>query len=271
MSNSENEHRDSPQDDQGKVAVNTHYAPGTFIEIFHKYFSGKLFLFGMVLLTVGHVVGAIVNFNLMSLMMRAFVVLPVVNGWLLFVASKFPKLPEKVFIAVKLEKIDAIIGYISCIGIIAVYTMVYIFSSARRDSYGEVLILTIPILFFVFSASAPYLFYLQAQMLMLNDIRINIRDNSFRLLRGIKVYAVLGCVGVLFNIVDSIAGRGAIFTQDLRLIRLTLPHALSRLFTNPSPTEWFCLLFTLISGAGLVIKIITFIRVRHAMTQRRPL
>jgi len=268
MSSSENERADTQQNSPGDATKSAHYAPGSFVEVFHRNFSGNTYLVGLILLTVGHVFGVIANFSMMSLLVRGFVVLPVVSGWLYYFASKSPKKPEKVLLGVTLEKIDTIIGFASAIFIIIIYTMVYLFSGldTARTPKETLFFIVVPIMFFIFSMAVPYAIYVSSVLRMLNDIKINITDNSFRLLRGIKVYTVLGSIGIAFNIFDSVLGRAKFVTQKNLFVQMELPSSLAAIVSNPSSSARLDLVLTLASCAGLIIKIITLNMVKRELS-----
>jgi len=267
MSNSGSNSADALRDGFEGATETSRYSSETFIEAVHKNFSSKLFLLGMIMLTAGHVLGVFFDLTLMNFLMRAFIVLPVVTGWLFYFGSRSPKPDGKFMLAIKLERFEAIIGFACSIGVIAIYVLIYLLSGLRPDQQRFVVVLAVPMAIVTFCFAAPSLIYMLYTRSMYEDIRSNIRGGSVRLLRGIGVFSVLGSLGIAFNLVDSFFGRGTIFMQDVRAVRIIVDRSVMRLIMDIDAAPWACLLFTLLSSAGLIIKIVTILRVRHAMTR----
>ncbi|MCL1820517.1 MAG: zinc ribbon domain-containing protein, partial [Oscillospiraceae bacterium] len=117
-----------------KVAV-PHYAPGGYAERLHSFGGSVLFMVGIILFTAGKLFTTFASFSVWSFFSLMILALPVTGFWLIFAASKMPRLPEKTLTSLTLFKVSIIIDLVvSCIiGLLFVIVSIVLFAGASLD------------------------------------------------------------------------------------------------------------------------------------------
>lgn len=187
---------------------------GSFIGLLHSYGASNLFLAGICLYTAGSLINAIMLFNVTSIISLLILAVPIIGFWLIFAASKAPRLPEKIMPALTMFKVYAIIalvgiGLIALLGIIACAVLIFI-SFTESGSYfpgGSAILMVIGVvLLLVLIGLAVFnVVYIKALLNILSGLRNNIIYNAFAPLRGVRVFTVLYYISVGIAVLMSLS------------------------------------------------------------------
>ena len=243
-----------------------HYAKGSFIEKFHNVGGSILFLVGIILFTAGNLFSFFMSFNWMSTLSMVMLALPVTGFWLIFAASKAPKMPEKVLPSLTLFKASTIIDLVlSCLQALLLFIVAIIVfvgaSNLGGRSYASGNLLGL-VGFLILLVGAGILvigiIYFKAIQRVLNGLRSNIMYNTFHPLPGIKPFIVLtyiivcaGALGTLVSSVGSVALSGALYS-----VSYLLPSELGGIVDNLLGGSAVDLLFKFMGYAGIIICIV---------------
>ncbi|MCL2356356.1 MAG: hypothetical protein FWC70_04230 [Defluviitaleaceae bacterium] len=168
--------------------------PGSFTAQFHMRGRSTIFLVGILLWQAGMVLNAIFTNLFFAFIPIVLLILPAVGFWLIFAASKSPRLPEKSLTSITLFKISVIIEMIPLVLVAVGASAFFIFSGVR----GETVTLTIFFiegstlaLFLIFAAiCAARVFYYIYVFRVLNGIADGLRQNITTPLRSATPFIV---------------------------------------------------------------------------------
>ena len=252
-----------------------HYAPGGFIEIFHDFGGSILFMVAIIMFSAGAIVNLFMNFGWMSILFDLPMVgLAIAGFWVIFVASKIPKQPEKSLIALTLFKASIIIQLVlvSLAALVVVIAAVIIFAAAsyiggQAVAYGLIgILLAGGLVTFI-------VIYFKAVLTTLSGLRNGLMTNGFVTLPGIKTFSILTYIMVGFAVIGAIftiIGTFAFYSLVGPFLGI-LPGFLADVVWGifPSPTVViFTTLLTLVYNAGIVIAIVALNQFNSKMIAR---
>jgi len=248
--------------------------PGSFVEHLHTVGKSGLFLVGIILFTAGTLLTLIASFSIFTIFPLLLAALPITGFWLIFAASKSPKLPEKTLPALTLFKVYAIIGLV-IVGLGALITLIgFVFAFIGVGAAGGGAGFVAVFLAFLLVAAifvVAILFYYVAIIRVLNSIRDNITHNTMNPLRGVTPLTVVIIIITAFGLLGSLIGlvfMGAMgfmldaFMDELvRELMWTAPELLDfgivgmleGLLTSMTLT----LLFSIITYVGTILLIVS--------------
>ena len=251
------------------------YASGSFVERLHNYGKSNIFLIGIILFTVGNLFVIFRVLNIYSIISIILMVLPIIGFWLIFVASKMPKVPEKTMTALTLFKVSIIIGLVLS-GFVAlvmlILSVVFIAGAGVDPSYytgylngSYMIILGIMFLIIVAIAVTLIVIYYRSVLMLISGIRKGIANNSFNPLPGIKTFSIFTYIIVVFAVLSTLlmaVSAGSINTlmnDAYGSIEAIKPYISS--YTVSA----FSIVSTLASNAGIVICVIVLNRFNNSL------
>ena len=237
-----------------------HYAPGSVVERLHVFFGSTLFLVGIILITAGTLISAVISFSVFSIFSLLLTALPIVSAWLKYAASKSPKQPEKFLAAITLDKVSAIITLVGLSLLAFLMLVLAFFMASLTGEPGVILVMLIPIA--VLMAWTIIVFI--AFMKVLKGLREGIERNSDKQLSGIMVYSIMRCVEVGLTALSSIISAVAIgvllemVSEILDELLAFLPSEFSGFlsFEGIGITILLSALLTLVVSVGQIITIV---------------
>ena len=253
-----------------------HYAPGSFIEKLHGFGISILFLVGIIMFSAGSLFSTFASFSATSIFSLMIMALPITGFWLIFAASKMPKMPEKTLPALTLFKVSIIIELVgSCflalallIGSIALFVV-----GANLSDWGggeafyaggsAMLLVTGGVVAFI-------VIYYKAILSVISGIRDGIMRNLFNPLPGIKTFTILAYIGigvsVLFTSLSSF-----LLPQYMNMIIYAIPSDYQDIVESmlPSSGSGFTLFFTLVMNAGIVVCIVVLNQFNNSLLYNR--
>jgi hypothetical protein len=191
--------------------------------------------------------------------------LPVTGFWLIFAASKLPKMPEKTMPALTLFKvsiiIDLVIGCLIAFLLLIVSMVLFVASRTLYDDGGAGIAVGFFLLLVTGGILTFYIIYFKAASSVINGIRYGIINNSFNPFPGIKVFSILTYIGrgfVVFSVLVSSVSY-SIASQNMYMLLREIPSEFRGLIESllPSPsTSGAVFLFELIMSAGVIMCVI---------------
>ena len=203
---------------------NRHYGPGSYAELAHKYGGSVLFLVGISLFSAGSILLGLIS-GLSGLFELLLAILPITGLWLVFAASKAPRLPEKMLPALTCFKVYAIIYFVlACIAVaFIIFSGVTFFITAsttpswmRPTNFYVTGVILIMIAGVILTFS---IMYLKATLGVIGSIRQSLIANVIRPVKNIRMFTVLTFIYV------GIAAMGA-------LIMIFMPELYNQLFSS---------------------------------------
>ncbi|MCL2203348.1 MAG: hypothetical protein FWB88_05365 [Defluviitaleaceae bacterium] len=250
--------------------------PGTgtgFLQRLHSHGSSGTFLIGSVLFSAGTLLPILLNFSVFAIFSLALAVLPVIGVWLLYSASKTPKVPEGSLPGFTLFKVAAVIGLVFfCIALgITVIVMLLVLAGGAflTDMFGgggEIILLMLFIFAIVIALFILWLrFYYVALLRVLKSIREGILYGNCNEIRGVGSFTILSFISIGFGLLgdlSSLAMRtfidgflGEIQREILREVPPELRGFVSDLLPfggfNPLP-----ILLSIAGGVGLIMLLV---------------
>jgi MFS family permease len=175
-----------------------------FAQLLYSVGSSGLFLTGIILYSLGSLLGVFASLNSSSIFAFAVVSLPIVGLWLMYAASKSPWLPNKTQPAITLFKISAIITFVGeCIMVfilvIVAIVLIIVGIAAGYDSYSSyesvlINVIAIVLLISAIVALVISIIYFKSILRLLAGIKSGMQGNPVYELPGIRTYTVLTCI-----------------------------------------------------------------------------
>jgi hypothetical protein len=244
------------------------------MEMLHNFGGTTLFMVAIILFSAGGILNEFMSFSVWSVFSLGILALPVTGFWLIFVASKQPRLPEKTTTALKLFKVSIIIELV-LICIIALFVTIIaiiIFGAASYVGGGAMAVGLIALL--VAGGMVTFIIiYFKAVLQMLGGLSNGIAYNSFNPLPGIKTFTLLTYIMVGFTVLGALAtiiavSAAASFVNSLLwqmpdFIRSTVAGLFPQ--TGVLAFQTMC---TLMTAAGTVMCIIVLNQFNDKIIQR---
>ena len=225
----------------------------------------------------------LLTFNVMSIVTLILLTLPVIGFWLIFAASRSPRLPEKILPALTLFKVRIIIDLVmACLVILVLLIAVLAlligasvtsgYPSYYYNGSGALMIIGIVLLIVTCGATVYMIIYYRSLLGTLRGIRNGITLNWFNPLRGVKTFSVLTYINVGFTAIGAITTA---FTSSLINNRLyydliyDLPRELRQIiepFLSTLRNSVYSAVFNLIASAGIIICVIVLNRVSNSLS-----
>jgi hypothetical protein len=217
----------------------------------------------IILFSAGGAMGIFMSFGLFSIFDLGILALPVTAFWLIFVAAKQPKLPEKTMISLKLFKVAIIVELVvvSLSALLMLIISIILLAVGSRLG-AEVVFIGLILLLVAGGLVTFIIIYFKAVLQMLAGITNGIVYNSFAPFPGIKQFTLLTYIlvgisvtGALVTIISVVAAQ-----QLLWRILSEIPSEF-RMFLNDlifpnTVILTFQTLCTLATGAGIVMCIL---------------
>ena len=270
-----------------------HAMPVNFTAHLHKHGGSSLFLTGIILFSAGSVFASVFALGVFSVFALAFTALPITGFWLIYAASKTPKMPEKTLPALTLFKIHTIAGMVliglAVAAMLALSVIMIVYGALNRHATGWVgfnagLSFILGIFFLVASMIIAGIFVLSITfyhvpiLKILKGIRHNIIHNTFDRIRGVLPFTVTISIFVFFSTMLTFAGlanaeafRGEII-RLLHLFMFDIPEIIpvgNIIITNISLSNFaMSYIFNLVSLSGAVICVVVLNRFARSMPCR---
>jgi len=239
-----------------------HYAPDSFIELFHYSGQSVLFLVGIILFSAGKLLAIFASFTWVSIFSMMFLALPVTGFWLIFAASKAPVLPEKTLTALTLFKVSVTVDLVfSCLqGFLFLILSILLFvvaGAGELSSSGVVFISFMGIVFFFAGGvvAALAIIYFRAALKIIGGLKANILNNTFEPLPNLNFFTILTYISVGFGALGALSEL--IISGAMNSIMSSLPwqlrDAAASYFSGRPPIS---ALFTLTGLMGVVVCVV---------------
>ena len=219
---------------------------GSFIELVQKYGGSPLFLIAIILYSAGSIISQVMNFSAFSIFSLAFAILPIIAFWMIFGASKSPRLPERTLTSLTIFKVIIIIGLVMiCLVFLLVIVLFIIMIAAANyaggssafseigDATGILAALGIGMLIFFAIALVIVIIYYRSVLVAIGSIKKGIINNSFSPLRGVGAFSVFSYIGLGFSIISTLS-----MMASTSLINNSFDYILNNgMFENGIPDE----------------------------------
>jgi len=255
-----------------------HYAPGSFAELMHSFGASVIFLVAICLFTAGGLFEIFMSFSVWSVLSLGLLALPVSGFWLIFAASKQPKLPEKTLTSLTLFKVSIIITLvftaIAALGGIIAGILLFAAAGAATSYAGAGGgAVTAAGLFALLIAAGAVVFiviYFKAVLKILTGIRNGLTYNSFTPLPEMKRFTILTYIMVGFAVLSAIMTAAAIGLMHnvLGMLPDFLYSAMASMLLASPATAALNLLLTLSYNAGIVMCIIVLNQFNNKLMAR---
>ena len=193
-----------PQDPFASAAP---HGSGNFIEHLHNVGKSGMFLAGIIMFSAGTTFSLLVGFTWYTIFQLLVAALPITGFWLIFAASKTPKLPEKTLPALTLFKAYAIIGLVITslilLFVFVILVIALIFATAYGDSF-DVAVLFFLLFLLTIIPVIIIVFYYVPFLKVLSSIRENIVNNTMNRIRGVTSFTVMTVIYVVLGIIGSL-------------------------------------------------------------------
>ena len=230
----------------------------------HKYGGSGLFLLGIVLFTLGSLAPHFISFNIYGILTLILQALPIIGFWLVFAASRSPKLPEKTLPALTLFKISVIITFVAFCLVALLLLILSIVAMATGSALGfsiatilgiVLLIITAIVLLFV-------IIYYSSVLRVINGIRRHIIGNIMEPLRGANTFSILTFIFIGISILSVILSLFSFSAIDSYISGLLtdIPHEASDVIAQFMPSSsdiTLSSLLSLASGLGTLFCVAT--------------
>ena len=245
-----------------------HYAPGSFADLLHSFGGSVLFLVGICLFTAGGLIPIFMNFHVWSIFDMGILALPVTGFFLIFAASKMPKLPEKTLTALKLFKVSIIITLVvvSLVALLGLIVGLIIFTLASEIGGGATLVGLIALLVAA-GAVVFIIIYFKAVLKILTALRNGITYNSFAPIPELGRFTILTYIMVGFAVLSSVVIIASMsFAHNLLY---NLPDFFADILRSAIPSQSTMaldMIMTLAYNAGIVIPIVVLNQLNARLT-----
>ncbi|MCL2397418.1 MAG: hypothetical protein FWC93_05055 [Defluviitaleaceae bacterium] len=249
----------------------------TFIQQLHKHGSSPLFLTGIILFTVGSVMSTILSANLFAIFPLAFLALPVVALFLIYAASKSPKLPEKTLPALTLVKVHAIIGLVLVCIIAAIFVIVALIltvTAAIEPWVAGAMVITVIIMLFVLAILTVYfIFYFVSLFRILKDMREGILHNNITNVRGVTAFTVVNIISIALGVLGSLIGLLMLGATNVIMDELYWAlgpdfHFVETMLEGIMASMAVSMMFSLATMAGIVLLLISLNKFNSSLAHR---
>jgi len=240
-----------------------------FTGLFHSVFSSTTFLVAIILLTGGKLLNFFISFNTTNLLTLMLSALPVIAYWLIYAASKAPKLPEKSLPALTLFKIEAIINLIGECVVALIMLIASIILFRLSTGLGLLMLVLTGIL------TTWAVVFVRAYLQVLLSLRNGITYNSVGSLQGIKTYSIMSYISIglsaLIVLITamSAAAIGALYGSIKDMLSFLPSEITSLLPSLGRSAVTFSTLFTLASSAGQIIAIVVLNQFNNSLENSR--
>ncbi|MCL2082745.1 MAG: zinc ribbon domain-containing protein [Oscillospiraceae bacterium] len=258
-----------------------HYAPGSFAEKAHGFGSSVMFLVGICLFSGGTLFPLLMNFNFSEMFSLLLLGLPVAGLWLVFAASKTPRIPEKTLTALTLFKIHIIINLVAyclaALGCLIVALILFARAVEFSSYYGGGAVWGTGFLALLIAGGivAFSIIYSKAALQTIGGIRDGIIHNLWKPLSGLKIFTIFTYISVGLSALSSLAmiGSGSAISEAMNEILYDLPGGLGELFQSAivgsfSGSIITSSFFHLVSSAGTVVCIVVLNQFNDSLTMR---
>jgi len=213
--------------------------------------------------SAGALFNLFMSFSWMSILFDfPMVGLAIAGFWIIFVASKMPKQPEKSLIALTLFKASIIIQLVlvSLAALLVVIAAVFIFIGASYIG-GQAIAFGLIGLLVAGGLVTFIVIYFKAVLTTLTGLRHGLTTNGFVTLPGIKTFTILTYIMVGFAVLGAIIGIIGTFAlySVMGPLLNTLPGFVADMVWGMFPSQAvvaFTTLFTLVYNAGIVMAIV---------------
>ncbi|MCL2662161.1 MAG: hypothetical protein FWE83_02375 [Oscillospiraceae bacterium] len=252
-----------------------HYAPGSFTEMLHSFGGTTLFMVAIILFSAGGILEIFMSFDVFSIFSMGILALPVTGFWLIFVASKQPKLPEKTITSLKLFKVSIIIQLvvICIVALVVIIAAIILFAAASSLGGGFMAVGLVSLL--VAGGMVTFIIiYFKAVLQMLAGLSHGIMYNTFNPLPGIKTFTILTYIMVGFNVLGALTAIVSVTAaqQFVWSIMRELPDFLREaVYSVAFPSSGvlaFQTMCTLLTAAGTVMCIIVLNQFNEKLVAR---
>jgi hypothetical protein len=193
---------------------------GSFIEHLHTQGRSGLFLTGIILFSAGTLFTIFASFSALSIISLLLAALPITGFWLIFAASKSPRLPEKTLPALTLFKIYTIF-WLVVVGLVALAFLIFFglafIGLAEFGGGGELAVLLIMFFLTAVVFAVIIAFYYVPILRIIGSIRRNILHNAMEPLRGVLPFTVVAIILVSLGILGALVGLAVMGTMGVML------------------------------------------------------
>jgi len=237
----------------------------------HQFGGSKLFLIGILLYTLGNLVSTVATLSPYTVINVILIALPVIAFWMIYAASKSPKIPEKTLSALTMFKVVVVIGLVVLCLVVFVFLIAAIAMMIGANSAGRMgmgfdgmgfMIVGIVFMAVTVIMLAIIIIYYKAILGILRDIRIGIMTNNPVPLRGVGVLKFFVYVGAAFTLLGSFAmlGSAGIVDRYLNDMIYSMPYEywdIFGVFTNAiTANASLSAITSIITSAGTVICVV---------------
>jgi len=249
-----------------------------FTGLLHDFGSSKSFLISILLLTLGNLVTLVYSFTVSPyLFAYSFIltILPITGFWLIYSASKSPRLPERSLTAIKFFKSSVIITLIiECILVLALIILsIALFLGAfatgafMNGGTAQIIMNVIGVTLLITAAIVLVftILYLRSVLRLLNGIRDGLSGKPVFSLPGIKFFTVFTCIMLGFALLSSLSTLSTLstYTGDMYASTLStlsdLPDEFATIFEPFLTNTGFIYVISLISGIAANIGTLLYI------------
>jgi len=240
-------------------------------------------MIAIILFSAGTVLEVLMSFGAMSIFTLMIVALPITGFWLIFGASKSPKLPEKSLVSMTLFRVSLIVDLVfrSIATLMLLIVAIVLFAAAGelRSWGGDDLAGTFTtIAVFSLLGAAGVLVYailfFKSATGVVARIRSNLMTNELRPIEDIERFTILTYIGVGFNVLIALLAivlstviRGTIISmlRELPGFMSGIVESAVAPFMTDLGTVTFTSLLTMAAGAGIVICIVILNRFNDSL------
>jgi hypothetical protein len=251
------------------------HASPSFTDRLHDYAGSTLFFIGILLFAAGGVASICVKPDLSSIIFLVLLAIPAIGFFLMYAASKAPKLPERTLSALVLFKVTAILNLVSsCLAVLSILflSFSFIFNIFYDWAFFEplsdflriigLLMLPVAVIIAVFS-----IIYFKFTMDVLGGIKKGIALNTFNPLPRIRVFTVLTCI--IVGLMVLLAATGATSLSMLDGFVNNIFYQLGGTETYSMVSIALSTIFTLVESAGVIICVVVLNRFNKSLAHFR--
>jgi len=198
-----------------------------FTQLLHDFGSSKLFLIGIILFMLGNLASVVFSFELspyITVYSFLMIILPIIGFWLIYSASKSPRVPERSLTAVKCFKASMIITLIiQCLIVLAlIIASIALFLGAFATGVfvsgntAQIVmnILGVSLLIGAAVAMVFIILYFRSVLRVLNGIRDGLSGKPVFTLPGIKFLTVYTCITIGSTLLSSLSNLSTLFLYN---------------------------------------------------------
>ena len=256
--------------------------PDEFVERLHEFGGSAMFLIGIILFTLGSLFTILSSLSVASIITAPLSALPIIGFWMIFAASKSPRLPEKTLPALTMFKVVLVIRLVGmCLVILAMLIVAAAFmigSSFFGPGYynsGILIGVGVGLLIGMAVALVIAIVYFKAVFGVIKGIRNGIYRNIVSPLRGVTLFSVFAYIGAVSTIITSLTSSfvSAASTGWIDEMLNILPGEYQGFYgslmgTLPNYNVLY-MLFTLMLSVGTVLCVIVLGRFNNSLKYNR--